>query len=323
MPWKDRLRYDPVPHLLQTEDEALQFFVKRNLIGVESLRSDGLLFSPPVRSLVKRQSADGSWTYRGRRSEGCDYEYLETYRNLAILVDKYGLARKHAVVERACEFLLSLQDPEGDIRGIYCNQYSPNYSGAIAALLVRSGYARDPRTAKLFDWLISVRQDDGGWAIPFRTAGVRTLNQALASDPIPPDPTRPSSHWATGVVLRAFAAHPVWRKSEVTMRAAGLLKSRFFQSDVYTDRRAKGYWTKFSYPFWFTDLISSLDTLSRLGLPADDPQINKAITWVSTRQRPNGSFDLELLRDGDKEVGRWVAYAFCRSLCRFYGARPA
>jgi hypothetical protein len=323
MPWKERLRYDPLPDLLDSDDLALQFFVNRNLLGVTGLRSDGLLFCPEVRALVKKQRSDGAWRYGGKRSIGCDYEYLETYRNLAILVDKYGLGRKHAAIADACEFLLTLQDQEGDIRGVYSNQYSPNYSGAIAALLIKAGYARDPRISRLFDWLISVRQNDGGWAIPFRTAGVRTLREAMSSDPIPPVRSMPSSQWATGIVLRAFAAHPIWRKSEVTYQAADLLKSRFFHADAYTDRKAKGYWTKFSYPFWYTDLVSSLDTLSRLGYPPDEHNIDKAMTWMSSRQRLDGSFDLETLRNGDRNASRWVAYAYCRSLCRFYGGRPA
>ena len=51
------------------------------------------------------------------------------------------------------------------------HQYSTTYSPAIMELLIKAGYDNDPRILKGFDWLLSIRQDDGGWALPFRTMG--------------------------------------------------------------------------------------------------------------------------------------------------------
>jgi len=56
-----------------------------------------------------------------------------------------------------------------------------------------------------------------------------------------------------------------------------LLASRLFAADTYPDRRAPGYWTTFSYPFWFTDLLSALDSLSRLGFSSADGRIQQAL----------------------------------------------
>jgi hypothetical protein len=80
----------------------------------------------------------------------------------------------------------------------------------------------------------------------------------------------------TGVVLRALAASEVYRKDERTVRAAALLASRLFLPDRYPDRRGAEYWTKFSFPFWFTDLVSALDSLSLIGVVASHPQVAKA-----------------------------------------------
>ena len=57
-------------------------------------------------------------------------------------------------------------------------------------------------------WLLSMRQDDGGWAIPTRTPGLSLNVMLTARETFEPDRSRPSSHLVTGFVLRALAAHP-------------------------------------------------------------------------------------------------------------------
>jgi hypothetical protein len=68
------------------------------------------------------------------------------------------------------------------------------------------------------------------------------------------------------VVLRAFAAHPAYRRSREAQTAGTGLSSRLFAANTYPDRLAPSYWTMFSYPFWFTDLLSALPKLSRVQL---------------------------------------------------------
>lgn len=160
------------------------------------------------------------------------------------------------------------------------------------------------------DWLLRTRQDDGGWAIPLRTRG-RNFRD-LGAPTIEPDRSRPFSHLVTGVVLRAFAAHPRYRRLAPVRRAADLLASRLFEADRYPDRKGPEYWMRFSYPFWFTDLISALDSLSRIGCSTDDPPIGRAVGWLAERQRPDGLFDLRMVRTKDKDLAGWLALAVCR-----------
>jgi len=120
------------------------------------------------------------------------------------------------------------------------------------------------------------------------------------------------------MVLRPFVVHPGYRERPEARRAAELLKSRHFKPDTYPDRRGKEYWTKFTYPFHFTDLLTSLDSLGRLGFPADDPDIAPAMAWFRDRQRPDGSFDLTMRRGlSDKRLPLWLDLAVCRALLRF------
>jgi hypothetical protein len=48
--------------------------------------------------------------------------------------------------------------------------------------------------------------------------------------------------------------------------AGVLLAGRVFTRDKYTDRQGVEYWTKFTYPYHWTDILSTLDTLTQLGI---------------------------------------------------------
>jgi hypothetical protein len=189
-------------------------------------------------------------------------------------------------------------------------------------LLIKAGYEDDPRIEKGFGWLLSMRQSGGGWVIPFRTTGKKdsgTILQAMSKrEPIEPDRSKPFSHCITGVVLRAFAAHEKYRKTREARVAGELLKSRFFKPDRYPDRRAASFWTKFSYPFWYPDLLSSLDSLSLLGFTLENHHVREALEWFKNRQQENGLWKVKLLRTRDKELVFWVSLAICRVLKRFY-----
>jgi hypothetical protein len=88
--------------------------------------------------------------------------------------------------------------------------------------------------------------------------------------------------------VRALAAHRRYRRAPDTRRAAELLKSRFFCRDAYPDRAAPSYWLVFSYPYWWTDLLSALDSLAQIGFPAGDPDIARGVAWFIGNQEPAG-----------------------------------
>ena len=229
------------------------------------------------------------------------------------------MLREHPAISRAAEYVFSRQTEVGDFRGILGNQYTPYYSAALMELLIKAGYQSDRRIDKGFRWLLSVRQDDGGWALPLRTVGEKLSAEVMRSPTIEPDRSKPFSHLITGVVLRAFAAHDGYRKTNDARAAGRLLQSRFFKRDPYPDRGSVEYWTKFSFPFWFTDLLSSLDSLSYLGASRIDPSIAGALKWFESNQRPTGDWELYLVRGKSSEnLDQHIGLAVCRVFKRFY-----
>ena len=231
-----------------------------------------------------------------------------------MLVCKFGLDYRHPAVAAAAGFLSSCQTEAGDYRGIYGHQYTPNYSAAITELLIRAGYEHSAPVEKAMRWLLGMRQDDGGWAIPTRTLGLSLNVMLTARDTVEPDRSRPSSHLITGIVVRALAAHPGYRHSADTRRAAELVKSRFFRRDVYPDRAAPSNWLIFSYPFWWTDLLSALDSLAQIGFRAGDPDIARGVAWFTGNQEPGGLWNTGHNRPKGPHSDLWVGLAICRML---------
>jgi len=190
------VRYDAIGSLLATGDPVLAWAVGHDLFD-EPLEPQTLWELPPVLQSLRRQRADGSWAYHGGASRvrsNENYEQLATYQQLLNLISKYRLDRRHPAVLCAVDFLLGFQTGEGDIRGLYGSQYTPNYTGDMLGLMIAAGY-----------------QDDGGWALPLRTVPAQPggfTRVMRLDDPIQPDRSRPSSHLVTGITLRALAAHP-------------------------------------------------------------------------------------------------------------------
>jgi hypothetical protein len=161
------LRRDPIGTLLAADDPAVQSVVRRELLGGPT---SGLHMAelPAARRAVARQQPDGRWKYPGGnpdiRSQAA-YDQLETYRQLGVLVRKFGLDHHHPAVAAAAAFLSNFQTEAGDYRGIYGRQYTPNYSAAITELLIGPDTRTPPR---------SRTRCDGCWPCAKTTAAGRS-----------------------------------------------------------------------------------------------------------------------------------------------------
>jgi hypothetical protein len=318
--WKKKLSYDPLDTLIASNNPSIQYFTRKDLLDDLVFELDGLWNLKTPKGIIRKQQENGSWKYPGvhnnlRSKE--NYNQLETFRQYSELVEKYEFNRNHPSIEKATDYLFTFQSKEGDFRGIYGNQYSPTYTASIMELLIKSGYGDDPRINKGFNWFLSNRQNDGGWAIPFRTLNMK-YNDALKQPlPLKTDPTKPYSHLITGIVLRSFAAHYFYCKNPDAKHAGKLLMERFFKRDKYNDRQDKEYWGKVSYPFWFTDIVSSLDSLYFLGFKKEEFQISKGLDWLVNKQLSDGTFNLKLVRGRDKDLKYWITLAVCRIFKRY------
>ncbi len=318
--WLKELSYDPIDTLMNLNNPSIEYFTRNDLLDEDLLEVECLWELAIPKKIIKKQQEDGSWKYPGvqkklRSSE--NYNQLETFRQLGELVEKYGFNSENLTIRKAAEYLFNYQTEEGDFRGIYGNQYATTYTGAIMEILIKAGYVNDERIERGFRWLITKRQNDGGWAIPFRTLNINYTDALKLVYPLQSDPKKPFSHLITGMVLRTFAAHPIHRNDPEAQEAGKLIMSRFFKRDKYNDRQDIKYWKSVSYPFWFTDIVSSLDSLYFLGFRRE-PQIQSALDWLAERQESGGIFNLKLLRTRDKDLKYWITLVICRIFKRYY-----
>lgn len=327
---KNQFKYDPIPKLLELNNEVITYFVKRDFLN-ENVKSIAYVWNlPEVHTILKNQQPDGSWKYPGSKPHtypSHHYPLVETWKRFRKLINHYEMTKDHNLIKNAAEFLFSCQTKQGDIRGMIGNQYATYYTGAMMAVLIKAGYENDPRIEKGFQWLLSMRQNDGGWTIPILTHSFdRKTGYILTSepmDPIEPDRSKPFSHNWMDMVLRAFAAHPTYRYSKEARHAANLLKSRFFQKDAYSSYKSEHYWVRFA--FWWSNLLTSLESLSYMGFSKEDSEIKRALEWFIHNQQKDGLWNVtyvpgKIVKNNFKtELERaWISLRILRMFIRFY-----
>jgi hypothetical protein len=321
----NELNANPIPVLLASRDNAVVYFVKRDLLGEQVEPINVIWKLPAPQKIVNKQQADGSWGYSGKKTAVYPphhYSLVETFKQFRILVERYGFNKGNLSTRRTAEYLLSCQTAAGDIRGFIGNQYATYYTGAVLSLLIKAGYEDDERVERGMQWLLSMRQADGGWTIPILTHKFdRATMYRLTSEyvkPVEPDRSQPFSHNWTNMVLQAFSAHPRYRRSKDAGSAGALLKSRFFQPDVYSSYKNPAYWVRFM--FWWPNLLTAIESLLLLGFPKDDPDIKTALNWFIAHQADDGlwntSYDSpnKTVTAKITEERQWLSLAICRIL---------
>ncbi len=244
----------------------------------------------------------------------------------------YGLTREHPCIKRAAEYLFSCQTEEGDIRGILGEQYTPYYNGIFVSILNNAGYAKDSRVEHIIKWLLTMRQDDGGWVIGSPGCmGKYTKEEriALTTQFVGTrqdfDRALPFAHSGTGMVIRAFATHAIHRKSLEAKKAAELLVSYFFKKDNHSSYQHPDNWVRFKFPFWWTDLISALDSVSLMGFPRDNEKIAEALQWFVKNQESSGLWKSSYSKihknsenSKTRELQLWISLAILRIFKRYH-----
>ena len=324
--WQKQLRHDPVPALLAAENKAIVYFTRRVLMGEKSEPVQTIWELPEPQKLLKKQQADGSWKGTVKNKDiypPSHYDLIETFKNFRVLVEEYAFTKAHPAVSKAVEFLFGFQTKDGDIRGFIGNQYAPYYTGYLVSMIIMAGYKDDPRVEKALNWLLSIRQLDGGWTIPMLTHKLdkETQNKITTqfAEPLQTDRSQPFSHNWTDMALRALVVHPVYRKFQGVVAAGRLLKSSFFKADNYGSYHAADYWTRFT--FWWPNLLTALESMRPLRFSATDPDIKKALDWFIENQQPDGLWKIEQdkeIKENQKEAQLWLSLRICRMLKKYF-----
>jgi len=287
--WRARLASDPIPRLLREGTPSVLARVRRDLIDdSEAPTAREIAGYREVQAVLRKMERDGSYLPRAPEKaigSGKFARCLATVRAMDRLAD-LGLRVEDesgatSQLRRMADVILSSQASDGGIADLALAE-TPTARSKVVALhfhgwamsaLCRAGFEADPRVEKGFQLLLSLRQDDGGWA----WRGVRTESAA-----------RPSSHLVTGMVLRAFASSSQRCTSRDARRAAELLATRFLQPDRYEDRKAPSYWEILTEPRLYTDVLDALDTITSIGLGKENSGVRTAEAYLRSRQATDG-----------------------------------
>jgi hypothetical protein len=314
-----------IEFLLARGNLPILYWLKKDILEVPVDREFKNLqkFAARIR-ILDSQKYNGGWCkkkYEGHPRWEKTYYIVDTLRN-AFHLYNYGCQLEDEGIHNMVKFLYSTQTREGDFRGAYLNEYAPTYHALTLEVLCLFGLDSDKRTQKAFRWILRHKQEDGGWVIPYRTIGKEelrkryTLKAQLKLSPVKPDITKPFSHLVTGMVVRALSASSTWRNHKDSRKAGDLLLDRFFKPDKYEDRHLASYWEEITYPFWATDILSCLDSLSLIGFDAEDERVQRSLNWLLRRQNPDG-FWRSGLKKATLEDHLWITLAVLRVLKRF------
>ena len=314
-----------IEFLLARGNLPILFWLKKDILGVPVDREHKNLqkFAARIR-ILEAQKPNGGWCkkkYEGHPRWEKTYYIVDTLRNIFRL-HNYGCTLEDKGVQLAVKFLFSTQTEEGDFRGAFLNEYAPTYHSLTLEILCRHGLDKDRRVQKGFRWIVNNRQNDGGWVIPCQTIKKEELKARynpeaqLTLDPVMPDKEKPFSHLVTGMVLRAFAVSEKWSNSKEAQDAGELLLARFFKEDEYDYRRQSSHWEELSYPFFATDILSSLDALSKVGFSSEDESIQNSLVWLDKKQNSQGFWEASSAK-ATLEDHLWVTLAVLRVLKKF------
>ena len=283
--WKSLLNNDATDWLLDETNPSVRYFALRWLLDKphndpEVVHAQqAIAQSTAIQQLMARQRPEGYWGSDARPHIGT---------RGPMMVFLWLGAPKNPAIEKAMEYRIAgclLENGAYGMRLKGHTVYLPCHGAEFLTLMLRYGYAHDPRTRQLLDWLIRVQQADGVWSCLSK---------------VKPFPCM----WATADVLRAFGELPVkWLTAPVRAaraRAVDLfLNSRL---SAYGKRKADPSWFQFGFPLQFTsDVLDVLESVAPFVAPTE-PRIQEALNLVLAKQDKHGCWAC----DKQPKGGMWI-----------------
>jgi hypothetical protein len=313
-----------IPLLLSDPSPSLRRLVLRDLLhrpenDPEVTELLALLEEDPVvAELMQSQTSDGSWERIGINDNAPGGPIQITSRALMRL-GYLGFDSRHPVVQRAANFIFSLQQSDGswpqpkDFRK-KDEDWGYDWMALQTAIPLRGlaacGYAIDPRSEKAYEWLLARRLEEGCWPTGMASgnfgyvAGYRRM----------PHSRRGCRSNTTGA-LACLAMHPERRSGTAAKRALDLLLARetrdkqnigFEVARTIGIEPARGWITTFAR----FDLAFVLDLCWRVGASRDDERVQDLVKFVQENQGPYGLWEYK----SRPQASRWVTFDLLRSL---------
>ena len=320
--WKDRLRADPLPWLLEpdTSQPAVRYFTLRDILRRNEHDSEvkeakaAIMASGPVPVILAAQQPEGYWDKAGDISGP---KHRGTQWSLAFLA-QLGADGADPRIRACCEYLLShcLAGNGALSWRLTPSSFAHCGAGSMAATLIDFGWLGDPRLQIAMEWLAQTITGEGVADVSDRSTSKRYY-KTTNSGPLfrcAGNANLPCAWGAINAMVALSKVPPAQRTRN--MQAAikegvGFLLSRDpavadYPFDNYTWKGRQGgnkpssKWFQFGYPAGH-DVLQNLDVLAALG-EAQNPRLANALKLVLSKQDDKGRWKLERTYNGKSWV---------------------
>ncbi len=336
MNWLERLNGDPLPWLLEVDEEnpgvryfALKEFVERpsphpGLIAAQK----AVMETGPVPIILENQEPEGYWVKPGPG-------YLPKYRSTVwqiVFLAQLGADAANPRVQAGCEYVLDhTRAPDGGFSMnsnrsglIHCLQ------GNLGAALIDLGWLGDDRLNAALDWLARSITGEGIAPAEEKDAPVRYLRSGNSGPGFrcSANDHQPCAWGAVKAILALSKVPP--EKRTAAMETAVKTGIEFLLSrDPAAADYPMGYsekpslsWFRFGFPvFYVTDVLQNLEVLTSLGL-GNDVRLQSAIDLLLDQQDENGRWPMKYTYNGKtwtdieakNQPSKWVTLRALRVL---------
>ncbi len=336
--WKDLLKSDPIPWLMEPDNPSARYFTLTDLLGrpaddpevVEARQT--IMKVGPVPAILKEQHADGYWVVPG---PGYNPKYRSTVWSVIFLA-QLGADGSDPRVRAGGEYILTHSPASHggfSVNGspsaaIYC------LAGNLCDALLDLGWLGDQRLDRALDWLARAITGEGFAPPEDKKAPLRYYKSGISGPGFPCSANNnlPCA-WGAVKAMLAFSKLPQGARTS-TIKAAietgvAFLLSRDPAVADYPagwSEKPSRSWFQFGFPvFYVTDVLQNLEALTGLSL-GSDPRLKPALDLVLSKQDMQGQWKMEYTYNGKTwadiekkgQPSKWVTLRALRVLKRVF-----
>ena len=275
MPWRDLLRDDPIPWLLERRDPAVRANALRSLLDRgprdAELREaqSRAMGAPPISTILRHQGPDGRWAGPSLYSP----KYVSSHWQNLLLVE-YGVDPNDPRVRRGARRILEdLSVRPNGMEWVLDQDHGQScFTGNVVRYVALAGYGADPRLEPLVERLVrDSRKFDAACSI---------------NDESP-------CAWGYARLVWGLAALPEGARTrdvERTLRrGVEFLFSYRMERGAYPAPYSRSHlWRQLSFPlFYQADVLFVLRAIDAAGA-IEDERAQPALAWLLARQDARG-----------------------------------
>jgi hypothetical protein len=335
MSWKNQLRKDSLPWLLEPENPGVRYLALRDLLDPPP--NDPKLKSArkrahkegPIAEILSKMDKTGYWV---RAGPGYNPKYSSTVWSIILLAQLGALASEDKRIEQACKYLLDHALAEG---GQFTAIASGAPSGTADCLqgnlcwsLLELGYD-DPRLKSAYEWMARTVTGEGVAPMEDRHAPVRYYAGKCGPTFACGSNNKLPCAWGGVKVMMAFSKLPEKQRTPLIKKAIKHGVDFFYGIDPATAEYPAGYsdkpsgnWWKFGFPiFYVTDLLQLAEAMLGSGY-GNDKRLSNTIKTIREKQDDQGRWPLEYDYTGKTwfdfgrkvQPNKWVTWRALRVL---------